>query len=313
MLSIIRFKRIRIYRDIISVPILYIFLFTVIAAILYVIYQQLNKTPNSYIVGVLSILVLLSVHTGRKDKGFCRHMMKMPQKLFITEYFMLCSPLIILSFMAESFYNIIFYCLLPVLIAYVPERKPRNSFKSRLFLFGVTSLELVGFIRKHLPFIMILITLSIITCFIPFLPILILLLFLIFMNIAYNENEPLNILLLSEHDSMSFIMKKINDGFLLFLKLSFPTLILYSVFNFDTAWLVPVVPVIAYIAFTLHVGLKYTFYENDNSKTNIPAVAAIGILGIIIPIFLPLTIIQAISYFFQAKQNLNKYLYVYNK
>ena len=133
------------------------------------------------------------------------------------------------------------------------------------------------------------------------------------MNIAYNENEPLNILLLSEHDSMSFIMKKINDGFLLFLKLSFPTLILYSVFNFDTAWLVPVVPVIAYIAFTLHVGLKYTFYENDNSKTNIPAVAAIGILGIIIPIFLPLTIIQAISYFFQAKQNLNKYLYVYNK
>ena len=129
----------------------------------------------------------------------------------------------------------------------------------------------------------------------------------------FRSNEPLNIILLSELSPRQFIYKKINEGFLLFIKLSLPTLILYSIFNHHTFYLSLLMPLVAYIGISFFVGLKYNNYENNNSKFTQPITAGIGVLGILIPIFLPITIFLAFSYCNSAIDNLKKYMYVYDK
>jgi hypothetical protein len=289
-----------------------VFLVLIIGGV-YILYHQFTQSPNSYVVWTLFTYILYLAHKKRKDIGFCQLLLPSPKVLFITEYLLISTPFIVLSIITQTYINTLLYTLSPVCIGLIPGRK------SKLFSIGIpsflnlTSIELISFFRRYTILILVTIIAASALCFVPYLSLIILLVFIIIMSNAYTENEPLNMLFLPELSAGQYLRIRINEGFLLYLKLSSPVLLLYTVFNFSTAYLVLIILIIAYIGIVLFVSIKYSFYEANNTKMSSSLIVGIGMIGIIIPPFLPITLFLIFKYYYSAKENLNEYLYVYNK
>ncbi len=313
MLSIIELKFRRFYRDLINSPIEYSIVGILIMSGLAFVYNQFDKYPNTYIISGIIIYIIYMIHSQRRDIAFCRLMMKSPQKLFIAEYMLICLPFIIFSLIFNKYQILLIYSISPIVIAFIPRFSPSIFLQRHIYLFGVKSPELVSFLRKYYWLILLLSIVSVTLCFIRVISIFILLSIVIIMSYSYTEYEPLNIILLEEVNSNRFINNKINEGFLLFVKLGLPTLILYPIFNRDTWYLVLIAPIVAYISIVMLVGAKYMSYKPNNRATSSSVILGFGLMGTIIPIFLPITIVLALLYNSSAKENLKKYLHVYNK
>jgi predicted membrane-bound spermidine synthase len=133
------------------------------------------------------------------------------------------------------------------------------------------------------------------------------------MNNAYVENEPLNMLFPPELSSEKYLWRKIRAGYVLYLKLSTPTLILYAIFNIHDAYFVIIPLLTGLVGISLFVFIKYSLYEANNERIIIPLAASLGMIGIVIPVLIPIPMLMAWKYYYSAKYNLNKYLYVYDK
>ena len=317
MKSILTLKFKRFFKSLKSVPIVSILLsIAIIGFILYIIYTQLTLFPNSYIICGVFIFILYSIHQKRRDVSLCYIVLTNPKRLFLIEYMLISVPFIVLSILSQTFFNTAIFFITPICIALLPQSKARLSLRiSPVFFKKITSPELISFMRRYYLFLLLMNIAAIFLCFVPYLTPLICLIIVFFMSSAYTENEPLNMLFLPEVSPSRYLMRKINSGFLLYLAIcSFP-LLLYVCFNFSISHIMWVATslLMSYAGFMLFVFVKYSMYEvNGRSITfNIPIM--IGMLGIIIPIFFPVTVLMILKYYYSAKDNLEEHLYVYNK
>ncbi len=67
------------------------------------------------------------------------------------------------------------------------------------------------------------------------------------------------------------------------------------------------------VGIALSVLVKYALYNPENRKVDVPLAAAVGMAGIIIPPFLPVTLLMPWAYYGAARENLNRYLHAYNR
>lgn len=304
----------RLFRAIKALPVFASLICTaLIAGVFYLLYFQFKLTPNTYFIWGVFTILLYSLHRNRKDIDFCYLILPNPLRLFITEYYLFFSPLIILSIITQTYLNTVLYALTPLFIGVLPTKK-RIHFNIPIpALLQVESLETISFLRKYFFLIFAIVLASLVFCYIPFLSLFILLLLVLVINNAYMENEPLNMVFLPEKSSAKFLWEKVRTGYALYLKLSIPALILYAVFHIRTAYFVTIPLLAGLVGISLFVFIKYSLYEANNERIVIPLAASLGMVGLVIPILIPIPALMAWKYYYSAKNNMNKYLYVYDK
>jgi hypothetical protein len=278
----------------------------------WILHGQFSKSPNTYVIWAVATSVLLSAHGARRDFDFCRLVLKNPRSLFVVEYLLCFAPFIILSLVTRTYHNTCLYLLSPVAIALSPRRKASSPIKRIPAFLHIHSLELVSFARRY--FIAIIPTLAAATIFsfTPGVSIAALVLFVLSMNYAYAESEPLDMVLLPELGPVKFLLRKIAAGFAMFIGLSAPALLLYVVFNPGTFWLAIIPVLFALVAIPLYVFVKYALWDSGGGRITFPMMVSLGITGLIVPLFLPLTLLVMWRYGLRAKENLNRYLHVYD-
>jgi hypothetical protein len=324
---LLKFRRLR--RVLRQTPVVvFVILAAFAAGTVWILSRQFVLAPNRYVVWAVATVVLLSAHRGRRDADFCRFLLPRAWRLFAVEYLLCFSPLVILSIVTLTWDNAIFYLLVPVFVAVMPTRRSsavgrfgvfggrlglgRFSDFSLLRFLGVRSLELVSFVRRRSLLLVMVAVAAVVLSYVPVLSMLMLLAMTLILSGAYLENEPLDMLLLSEIGAGKYLKNKVMAGWILLMKLSAPTLLAYVVFNSETAYLALVPPVISLAGVALFVFAKYSRYSPDNKKVTLPMSAGLGMAGIIIPPMLPLTLLMPWWYFHAAKENLDNYLYVYD-
>jgi hypothetical protein len=228
------------------------------------------------------------------------------------EYLLLFSPLIVLSVVVQAYLLAALFIISAILVALIPRRKRTNFVAPVPATLSGGEVELISFLRRHFLLVSVVVVASLAFSFVPFLSLILLLLLVLIMGNAYTENEPLDMLLLPEVSASKYLWIKIRAGWVLFLKLSLPTLLLYTVFNFGTAYFIAVPLVAGFVGTMLAVFVKYSLYE-PREEIIVPLTVSIGMVGIIIPLLMPIPLLMAWRYYYSAVDNLKSYLYVYDK
>jgi hypothetical protein len=278
----------------------------------WILFGQFSRSPNTYIIWGVATSILLSAHRARKDFDFCRLMLKNPRPLFIVEYLLCFAPFIVLSLVTRTYHNTLLYLLSPVCVAFLPRGRAVSPIKRIPAFLHIRSLELVSFLRRWFVIVLVMLSAATVFSFTPGVSIVVLVLFAFLMNYAYTESEPLDMVLLPELGPVKFLRRKIAAGFAMFIKLSSPALLLYIVFNPEIFWLVIIPVLFAPVAVTLYVFVKYALWDSSGGRITFPLVVGLGMVGMIVPLFLPLTLLVMWRYGLLAKDNLNRYLHVYD-
>jgi hypothetical protein len=276
------------------------------------LYSQFKVTPNRYYIWGGFTLLLFSLHQRRKDINFCRLILPNPRGLFVVEYLLLFSPLVVLSVVARAYLLGALYIVSAVSVALIPRRKRINFVAPVPTILSGGELELISFLRSRFLLVLVVVVASMAFSFVPFLSLILLLLLVLIMGNAYLENEPLDMLLLPELSASKYLWMKVRAGWVLFLKLSVPTLLLYALFNFGTAYFIVVPLVVGFVGVMLSVFVKYSLYE-PREEILVPLTVSIGMVGIVIPLLILIPLLMAWRYYYSAKDNLKQYLYVYNR
>lgn len=289
-----------------------VLLAALIAGVCWFLFLQFPTSPGRFVIWAVTLAGLAAAHNRRKDADFCRLVLLRPRRLFATEYLICCSPMIVLAAITATWDNLAFYTLCPVCVGLMPRKKRSSRPRKPLFFLKTGPVELTSFVRKRF-FVLALASLSAaVFCYLPVMSMAILLIFILLMSGAYTENEPLDMLLLPEVAASKYLAQRVWAGFAFFLKLNAPALALYALFNFDTAWLALAVPTVALIGTALSVFVKYSGYDPAGREVAVPSVVSLGMAGIVVPLFLPVTLALTWRYFHSAKETLNRYLYVYD-
>ncbi|NOU45663.1 MAG: hypothetical protein HOO86_01220 [Bacteroidales bacterium] len=308
----IRFKQ--IYRALIGLGLIrIIFLIGLFGFIVFVLFIETSKYPDSYYVTGLTALIILMVHAKRQDKLFLKTNFDNYKRICFVEY--LISVSILITFLIFHFQWIPLLLLLSALYLIIQldlKIKKRNLNTKLQQFIPSECFEWKGGVRQTL---FILVTLWIIgfctAFFIGSVPIVLFILGIIPFSF-YEKGEPYQMILAYEMGTTQFLFHKIRMQLLLFSVLTMPLIAAFLVFHFER-WYIPIAEYFIFISLYIYLILtKYAFYEPNSKSTSAQIFGTIGVFSGIIPVFLPVVWLLSIRFFFKSKENLNIYLNDYN-
>jgi hypothetical protein len=267
--------------------------------------------PDRYAVWGGFTLLLTVLHLRRRDAGFCRLFMERPWRLFAVEYLVCFAPLVALAAAAAAWDCLVLYIIGAVGVGLLPTRRRASRPGWLPSVLGVTSLELTSFLRRNLISLALLSAVALALCAVPVASMAVLLAQVLVLSGAYDEHEPLDMVLLPEISARRYLWRRVWAGVSLFLKLNALTLMLYVALNPATAWLPPVVAVLAAVGVALFVFTKYADYEPGRRGVATPPATALAVAGLIVPLFLPFTLLFVWQRYRTAHEVLDQYLHVY--
>lgn len=297
--------QIGIFRAIFLLGILSLFL-------LYIFIILSEKTYQIYLIGVF-ITLLLAIQIKRKDKVFLNIYAKKPQIIFLIEYLILSIPLIIPLIYYDLWTWLFLFLLSLPLIPFLNLNIKHNSINSVFQrIIPNDNFEWKAGMRKNIILLISLWIIGLITSFyFMSVPIIIFVLGVIILNF-YEKPEPLQILLAQELNTKMFLRKKIINHLIVFYSMITPLILLSVAFNPEYYYIL----LIEFFAFSFlliyTILLKYAFYKPNIKSGATQIFTNIGVIGLVIPIFIPLIIILSIRFLFKASNNLNFYLNDYN-
>jgi len=278
----------------------------------FALFMQTAGTPNSlYSVGVYMAIIML-IHARRSDKQFLRIHFLNYKLIFLTEYFLLISPLFICLIYHLQWIHVSSILALTLLIINIdlkPRQKSLNTAIQRLI--PSDCFEWKSGIRKTFFLIAALwLTGTVTSFFIGSVPLVMFALGIIPMGF-YERREPVQMVLAYEMGPGRFLFRKIKMHLVLFTVLSVPLIIAFLLFHPDK-WYIPVIEFFVFITMHIYVILtKYAFYQ-PNTRSNAQVFEALGAIGIIVPFFIPIVWLLSIHFYFRSRKNLNLYLNDYH-
>ena len=314
IIEILNIRVRQLFRMIIQIGIFRaIFLFGLLSLFIGYIFLILSeKTYHIYLISVF-IALILAVQVKRKDKVFLSVYAKKYQVVFFIEYLILSFPLIIPLIYYELWSWMFLFVLSLLIISFLNFNIKRTSVNSVLQrLIPNNNFEWKAGVRKNIIPLISLWTIGLITSFyFASVPIIIFVLGVIILNF-YEKPEPLQILLAPELNTKKFLQKKIKNHLMVFFLMIMPLILLSVAFNPEYYYIL----LIEFFAFSFlliyTILLKYAFYRPNITSGASKIFTNIGVLGLIIPIFMPLIIILSIRFLFKASNNLNFYLNDFN-
>jgi len=287
-------------------------LLTMLAALCYAIYALCDQPPmRHYLPGAVALLILF-LHLRRKDYHFCRKLLPHPCLLFALEYFLVAAPFLLITLVKAPTPLCAIYALAPAVIAVLPRRNAPLRRSARPFRFPMPDLETVSLFRRAGLLIWGLLLLALALCFAPAVSVVIVYLLVLFASASFDQSESLTLLCLEELPARQFLRRKIRRQVAFWTTLTLPVLVLYAVLHLDTAYHVLVPVVLCPLQIAANVSARYSVFHPNRTITG-RASLALCLLGYLIPILAPVSIVLTVVYYFDAIRNLNTYLYAYHR
>lgn len=292
----------------------FIFLMVLILGAFYAIFSILQKGDyDEFVTGGL-LLILLFVQLQRKDIDFLKINLDNYRKLLWMEYLLLLAPLSgILIFTGNWFLLAVTISSL-IILPFIKLKIQRRSLNTKMQLWiPAQAIEWKSGLRKGLFAITAVWLMGIVfSFFVGAVPLAIFIIG-VFPLKFYEIGEPLPVLMASERSPAAFLTQKIKHQFIIFSVISFPLIVVFSVFHIGL-WYIAVVEFL--VLTTLHVYfilLKYAFYEPNQKTGAIEIFSGIGVVGLFVPVFLPLVWLLSVRFYFRAITNLKCYLNDFNQ
>jgi len=283
------------------------------AALLYAFYELCDKEPQRfYLAGALAVL-LLSFHLRRNDYYFCLKHLPRPFVLFLSEYFLFTLPFLVISLVKGPAPFDALYLLLPVIIAAIPRIEGHSRKTAKAFRVPMPDLDTVSFFRRCGLFVCCVLVLAAALCFAPAVSVVLVYLLVLFSSgVIYSQCESLTLLCLDGLPARQFLRRKIWRQVRFWAPPVLPVLVLYAVFNWETAYYALIPVVLCPLQITASVCAKYSSYAPGRPFGG-TILQAICMLGFLIPLLLPVSIVLTAVYYSDAVRHLKTFLYAYDR
>lgn len=268
-----------------------------------------------YASGMVAVFVvfLLIFHSGRKDVRFIELIEERPWKVFVTEYLITSLPVVLILFLAGNGLLAPVFLLIIVLIGFTKQRKRKTNTRavfSKMIPSGC--FEWISGFRRKGTSIAILYIAAMVALPIPYLSFLFLFLFTALISDFYSDCESEQLLGVKELPAKPFLHHKLKGGIGLFLFLVLPVLIAYMLLHPGSWFLAPAFGIFASLNIILFIVNKYAMYVPNEKIRSGQVLLSLSLLGIFIPVFIPVTIAFCIRNYIRALSGLSNYLYAYN-
>jgi len=266
-----------------------------------------GKSAYYFTIGSIGVYALIQIR--RKDKTFLQtHFLKY-RYIFCVEYMLLSIPMIACLSYHQKWEQLLILTIgnsLVPFLDYKPRKRslntkfqqiiPNDCYEwkagSRKVLFAILSLWIIGLCTSF---------------FVGSVPAVILIIGFVVLSF-YKNCEPYQMIIASEKSSGKFLLHKIKSQTLVFTIITLPLISAFVLFHAEYWYIV----VIEYILLTtLHVFIiftKYAYYQPNTKSPAAQTIGGIGVLGTIIPVFIPVVLVMAVVFYFRSKQRLNHYL-----
>jgi hypothetical protein len=277
------------------------------------LFKETAETPNSIYATGLYLIIITLIQLKRPDKRFSQIHFSNYKRIFFVEYLLLMIPWFICLTYHNQWIPVISILVLTLLVVNIDFKTRQRSLNTSIQrLIPSDCFEWKCGLRKSLFFIVPMWLIGLGTSFfIGSVPIAIFILGILPWSF-YEKGEPIQMILAYERGSKGFLMHKIKLQLTLFSIISIPLIIAFLLFHPDL-WYVPIAEFFLFATSHIYVILtKYAFYQPNNKSNGAQAFGAIGAMGMIIPVLIPVIWLLSIRFYFKSKENLNFYLNDYN-
>lgn len=311
--ALLKIRLKQIYRGIIGIGLIrFIFLVGLVGFLGFALYVKSSDKLTSQYLSAGFLLLIMFVHFKRGDKLFLKSHFSNYKTLMLAEYVILSIPVLCCFLIHKQWVAI--SQLTGLLIIINIDLKARNSnLNTKLQkLIPDDAFEWKAGIRKQFFIIVpIWIIAALTSFFIGSVPIAIFILGITILSF-FEKCEPYQILLSFELSATKLLILKVKRLLQLFSTLVIPLLVLFFVFNPDK-WYIPVAEYFIFCSLLIYtIMTKYAFYEPNIKSSAAQIYVALGALGGMIPVFLPVVWLMTIFFYSKSVNKLNFFLYDYN-
>ncbi len=311
--ALLKIRLKQIYRGIIGIGLIrFIFLVGLVGFLGFALYIKSSDKLTSQYLSAGFLLLIMIVHFKRGDKLFLKSHFSNYKALMLAEYIILSIPVLCCFLIHKQWVAI--SQLSGLLIIINIDLKARNSnLNTKLQeLIPDDAFEWKAGIRKQFFIIVpIWIIAALTSFFIGSIPIAIFILGITILSF-FEKCEPYQILLSVELSATKLLTLKVKRLLQLFSTLVIPLLVLFIVFNPDK-WYIPVAEYFIFCSLLIYtIMTKYAFYEPNIKSSAAQIYVALGALGGMIPVFLPVVWLMTIFFYSKSVNKLNFFLYDYN-
>lgn len=259
-----------------------------------------------------AMLFLLRLHRSRRDLHFIRLHLHRPRIRLGAEYFALSLLPAALLALQEAWPWAVALVATAPLIALLPEPRSEAGRGKRLSI-GLLghSPEWTAGIHRH-PIVAVLLLLFVAgCCLLPYFGFPALYLAALCCAGLYEDNEPLQLLLLPEQGSSRLLRTKIAEAWRNYFLAAAPFALAAGLLHPETAWLAALWGPLAALMLVYCIVAKYAHYD-PAARGGSSTAAQLGLVGFLFPPLLPVSLCLLIRYAVQAESNLDRYLYDYD-
>lgn len=296
-----------------EVPVVYmILLLLILGSAMVAIFSFMGKQTGAVVIGGGLLLLLLIIHLRRKDYHFICLIETSPWRVFGVDYLLIASPFILIGICQKAWLvtlGILLGCLLISLV-----RQPASSTAKGLPVPRFIPWELfeirTGF-RRNGGWVVFLLAGALAGLPLPYVSFAFLWFYTLLIAENYRICESKAILCSGELPVGSFLWRRIRKNISLYVITIFPVCLFYLLIRPGEWWLAAGFFILASLNVLLFILYKYAVYEPGKRIVSGQISQTISVLGILIPIFAPLTLLLLVRYSLIARTNLTLYLYAY--
>lgn len=309
-----------------------IFLLIILGFVLFFTYQFITTSENTIISLILIALLLLSVHTSRKDKPFLEAIIKQPYLIYLSEYMVLTLPVLVIWIVKNNwigagilllvvfiipliYYNLQFRYLGSIIQLLINPFNPNLNLtvKTRLPFISSSSFEWISGIRRNLLILIPVYLLVLVFSFKPYVAVVGLIFLSLIISGFYFYGESREFVEFYAKSPRKFIVKKIYTNLRHLIVVFAPILIIALIFQISTWRFLLGALIVSIFIQVLTIIFKYSLFEENANLTRNSIIVYGNIIFAIVPYFLPVPIIMGIIHYNKALKNLKQYFHDQNK
>lgn len=313
-LRFFRFRLRQFVQYLADFPVLYLLLFLLIVFLaLGAVYYYIGSLKVAVSTGAVCLLFLLFVHRKRKDYRFIQLIDERPWRVFAVDYLLLSLPLTVIlllkGFWAVAL-GLVAGCVAVAFAGRPPHRQGRHT-PSFPFL-PVAAFEVRAGLRRYGLLLAVLYASAYVGLLLPYVSFASLWFCLVVLAEFFRDCESKAILCSAELPSGRFLWRKLAVNLCLLLAAYAPVCITYLLLRPGDAWIVLLFTALSLLNAAVYILSKYGLYMPGGKITSGQIPISLSLLGILAPIFSPVTLLLLVRYARMARRNLNTYLYVYH-
>jgi uncharacterized membrane protein YhdT len=273
-------------------------------------FKLATEQHGDLILASLTTVAIGMTHFKRADKRFLQLCFEQANRIYWFEYGLIALPILFILLFHGCFIPALGLIVVTAIIPTLPIPKMRSvSNNWGVQLIPDEVFEWKSGFRKYLPIIIGIWLLGLILSFhIAAVPLSIFVLGIIISGF-YESFECIQILLAEELSARKFLRKKMLRTCSTFLAMVAPLIIAFIIFHPEKV-IIPVgISLLFCITIVYLITLKYAFYQPSENSSLGSILPALGLLGIFIPIFIPVILFVTVRNYLKSISNLNQYLH----